>query len=71
MDADCEHDWRRGPSRQLTLFQMICVKCWQQRLMPDTEASTWPAWSDEDYWNNLDHIEGDLAPEIRRMRDTP
>lgn len=72
--AYCEHDWKVGP---LTAdffnerYQVICTKCWTPGVLSSEEAARWPKWTEEDYWNNLDVIEGDKAPEIRRLRDTP
>lgn len=68
----CEHDWRTGPVVGLHgETSAICVKCWRPRTLSWDDASVWPAWTENDYWNNLDAIEGDRAPEIRRLQDTP
>lgn len=69
-DEECEHDWRVGPSASdpfLWRFQVVCLKCWTFDTMTELSARCWPKWTEDDYWNNLDVIEGDKAPEIRRM----
>jgi hypothetical protein len=58
-------------SRLYCYVQGVCLRCWRTDNLPRDEAEKWPAWTDEDYWGNLDAIEGDKAPEIRRLRDTP
>jgi hypothetical protein len=68
----CEHTWKVGPLTSDTFprrHQVVCVKCWKTDVFSAEEAAKWPLWTDEDYWDNLDAIEGDKAPEIRRLRE--
>ena len=64
----CEHDWRRGPLTHPAFWQVVCLKCWKYELMHIVYAEKWPKWTEQDYWDNLDAIEGDRADEIRAMR---
>jgi hypothetical protein len=67
---ECEHDWRIGPRIFMTdSLPAVCCKCWAPTMLSTDQAATWPMWTEEDYWNNLDAIEGDRAPDLRRMRE--
>lgn len=44
----------------------VCVKCWEFVGMDWEEAQGHRIWTERDYWDNLDAIEGDRAEEIRR-----
>lgn len=69
MQSLCEHDWRVDPAVAdfKGRHQVVCLNCWASGLFSEFESRQWPYWEEEDYWNNLDAIEGDLAPEIRRL----
>jgi hypothetical protein len=69
-DEEHEHDWRIGPvvaDRFLDHCHAVCLGCWTFTVMSAFESRQWPHWEEQDYWDNLDVIEGDRAPEIRRM----
>lgn len=71
MAAECEHDWRVNRAVTdpfLRRRQAVCVNCWAITSLSDFESRQWPYWEEQDYWNNLDGIEGDRAPDLRRMR---
>jgi hypothetical protein len=66
---DCEHDWRRGPLINPMFWQVVCLKCWKHTMMHVVHADKWPKWTEQDYWDNLDVIEGDRAAEIRAAKE--
>lgn len=65
MDGECEHDWRIGPIAHADLHRSaICVKClgrprrgWLHR----DEAVRWPEWTEQDYLDNFERLEGRKA----------
>lgn len=69
MPESCEHEWRQGPIRDFLTVQMVCLKCWVHKLMRFYDAEKWPKWTEQDYWDNLDAIERDAAPKIRRTQE--
>lgn len=61
-----EPDFRIGPGFDPLFAPAVCLRCWDFRTLPWWEAGRWPAFTVEDYWENLDAIEGERAEEIRR-----
>lgn len=66
----CEHDLRRGPCTELDGgVQTVCIKCWKTGTAAWFEGLLIEPWTEDLYWEYLDAIEGERAPEIRRMRE--
>lgn len=71
MGEQCEHEWRvnRAVTDLRDRRDGVCLNCRATALFSAFEARQWPYWTEEDYWDNLDAIEGDRAPEIRRLKE--
>lgn len=59
------HDLRGGPFYNLILKYFACLTCKTVDLADSRKVEMMSDWTEADYWENLDWIEGENADYIR------